>query len=130
MLILGFDFGMKKIGIATGQTITRTATPLCQLKTVDGVPNWEEMDKIFQEWQPKACVIGLPFNADGSDSPLVPRARSFARKLQKRYLNIECHFIDEHLTSFEARQLMKGTKATQVDATAAMLILESWLASS
>lgn len=127
MIILGFDFGMKKIGVATGQTITRTATPVCQLKAQDGVPNWNEMDALFKKWQPKICVIGLPFHADGSESLLVPKARSFGEKLKKRYASyhIECSFIDEHLTSFAARQLSK----TNIDATAAMIILESWLAS-
>lgn len=132
MIILGFDFGIKKIGVATGQTITRTATPLCQLKAQDGVPNWDEMDALFKQWHPKACIIGLPLHADGSESPLVPRAKAFGQKLKKRYIdyNIECYFIDEHLTSFEARQLSKNSnnKSNMIDATAAMIILESWLA--
>ena len=135
-IILGFDFGMKKIGVATGQTVTKTATPLCNLKAQDGVPNWDEMDLLFKTWEPTACVIGLPFNADGSESPLVPRARAFGRKLKNRYAQygIECHFIDEHLTSFEARQLInssegfnKNKKNIKLDSTAAMIILESWL---
>lgn len=126
MLLLGFDFGMKKIGVATGQSVTRTATALCHLKAMNGVPNWEEMDALFKEWQPKLCVIGLPFHADGGESPLVPRARAFARKLEKRYL-ISCHFVNEYLTSFEARQLAKGDKHALIDATAAKLILESFL---
>lgn len=130
MRVLGFDFGTKKIGVAVGHTVMHTASPLCQLKAQDGVPNWDEMDAVFKEWEPKLIVVGLPFHADGSESPLVPKARSFGKKLKKRYADygIECYFIDEHLTSFEARQLAKSNKKSLIDATAAMLILETWLA--
>jgi putative Holliday junction resolvase len=124
--ILGFDFGMKKIGVAAGQTVTKTASPLCQLKAQDGVPNWHEMDALFAEWEPKIVIIGLPLHADGSESELVPRAKSFGKKLQKRYPGIECHFVNEHLTSFEARQIA----SSNIDATAAMLIIKTWLASN
>lgn len=128
MIILGFDYGQKKIGVATGHTLTRTATPLCQIAAQKGIPHWYELDKLFEEWQPKIIVVGLPFNGDGTESLLVPKARDFGQILKKRYAHygIECHYVDEHLTSFEARQLTQET--TKIDATAAMLIVKTWLA--
>jgi len=134
MIVLGFDFGMKKIGVASGQTITRTATPLGLIKAHQGEPQWESLDPFFKEWEPKLCIIGLALHADGSESELALKARAFAAQLEARYQRyaIRCQFIDEHLTSFSARQIAKNktqklkNKHT-VDAMAAMLILESWL---
>lgn len=129
MRVLAFDFGMKKIGVASGHTVTHTAMPLCQLKAQNGIPNWAEVDALFKEWEPKIIVIGLPFHADGTDSPLVVQARAFGRKLLKRYGDgcLQCYFVNEHLTSFEAREIAKGHKKIRIDATAAMLILKTWL---
>lgn len=136
MIILGFDYGQKKIGVATGHTLTRTTTPLCQIAAQKGIPHWYEMDKLFQEWRPKIIVVGLPFHSDGTESPLVPKARIFGQTLEKRYAHYEltCHYVDEHLTSFEARQLVQvhktiKAKKPKVDAIAAMLIVEIWLSS-
>ena len=68
--VLCFDFGTKSIGLAIGQSITNTANPLTELKAKDGVPNWEQIKKIIDEWQPDLLLIGLPLNMDGSFSEL------------------------------------------------------------
>lgn len=127
-MILGFDFGTKKIGIALGQQVTQSASPLCQIKATNGEPDWQALEKIVQEWRPLAFVVGLPLNDDMSESPTSKKAKGFGEKLQKRF-NIEVHYVDEHLTSFEARLLSKDSKksSVSVDAVAAALILESWL---
>ena len=65
--LLGFDFGMKNIGIAVGQELTRTANPLTAIKARDGIPDWELIARLLQEWQPALLVVGLPLNMDGTE---------------------------------------------------------------
>ena len=76
--VLGFDVGTKSIGVAVGQQITSSATPLLSLKAVDGIPNWDEIAKLIQEWQPDLVVVGLPLNMDGTEQEMTHRARKFA----------------------------------------------------
>jgi putative Holliday junction resolvase len=123
---MGFDFGMGKIGIAVGQAITGSATPLTILKARDGVPNWQQVEQLINEWQPALLVVGLPLNMDGSDSEMSRLAEKFSRKLHGRF-NIPVDTMDERLTSFEAAQYAE--KDQLVDAIAARLILESWFKS-
>ena len=75
---LGFDFGSKKMGVATGQSFTGTASPQGIIKTKDGIPNWDEIDNLIEQWQPQMIVVGLPLNMDGSESELAQRATKFA----------------------------------------------------
>lgn len=121
--------------MAVGQTITRTASPLPELKARDGVPDWEELEKLLNEWKPGACVVGLPFNMDGSESEMSERARRFANRLHGRY-GLPVHLVDERLSSREAREIGRGNAAQMgkgfnerrhVDSVAAQVILESWL---
>ena len=65
--VLGFDYGTKSIGIAIGQAITGSANPLMSIKAVDGIPNWDDIGKLIQEWQPDLVVVGLPLNMDGTE---------------------------------------------------------------
>jgi len=129
--ILGFDFGTKRIGIAIGNTLTGTARPLTVLPTRDGAPDWEQIGKLVAEWQPGQLVVGLPLNMDGSESEMSTCARSFARKLAGR-LVLPVAVIDERLSSFEARNALLRTEQKRgqpaVDALAAALIVEAWLA--
>lgn len=124
--ILGFDFGLKKIGIATGQTITYTAKPLSIITAQNGIPDPDVITKLFAEWQPVACVVGLPFNADGSASDLVPKAKKFGNRLNANF-KVPVFFFDEHLSSHEARQVYNKKSKAPIDDVAAMIILESWL---
>ena len=75
--LLGFDFGTKSIGVATGQMITATAQPLDAIKANDGIPNWNIVEKVIKEWLPDLVIIGLPLNMDGTEQPITQRAKKF-----------------------------------------------------
>jgi putative Holliday junction resolvase len=127
--LLGFDYGLKQIGVASGQTLTSTASGLTILKAVDGIPDWIEVENLLDEWKPDLVVVGLPLNMDDSESVLSTRARKFARRLQGRFA-VEVEMVDERLTSREAKMLGReqGTQdLTKIDHLAASLILQSWL---
>jgi putative Holliday junction resolvase len=125
---LCFDFGSKRIGVAYGQSITGTAQALQTLAARDGIPDWQEIEKLVRQWQPSVFVVGLPFNMDDSESELLLRARKFGQRLEGR-LHKPCYGMDERLSSFEARgQLLRGEADASVDSLAARLILESWFA--
>ena len=127
-MIFGFDFGTKKIGIAKGQTVTQTASPLTTLKTIDGNPNWQEISKLINQWQPQAFVVGYALNEDQTESITAKKSKLFGDALSQRY-NRPVYYVDEYLTSFEARLLAKekSLDRNHLDAIAAMLILEAWL---
>lgn len=126
--LLGFDFGPKKIGLATGQTITATATPLTTLRAVNHQPDWQGIARQIDEWQPDALVVGLPLEMDGGECPITPRVRRFARQLQGRF-GLPVYLADERLTSREARERSQGRfkRLEELDAVAAKLILETWM---
>lgn len=126
---LGFDFGLRRIGVAFGQSLTGQARPLPVLKARDGIPDWQVLEKLVAEWRPDVFVVGMPWNMDDSESELLQRSRKFANRLNGR-LHRPCYGIDERLSSFEARgRLMRGEAEGQLDGLAAALILESWFAS-
>lgn len=129
-VLLGFDFGIKRIGIAVGQELTRTARELETLTSPDGGPDWNGISRLIEQWHPDALVVGLPLNADGSDHEVTRLARRFGNRLKGRY-NLPVFTIDERLSSVEAeRQLAEGGRFDKedVDKLAARIILESWLA--
>jgi len=131
--LLAFDYGTRNIGVASGQTITHSATELPPLKAKDGVPDWSHIEKIIAEWKPDLVLVGLPLNMDGTESELSTRARKFANRLHGRF-GVKIEMKDERLTSFEAKgEVMsrggsRDYKNNPVDSIAARLILESWLA--
>lgn len=100
--VLGFDFGTKSIGVAVGQQITASATPLLSIKAVDGIPNWEEIAKLIQEWQPDLVVVGLPLNMDGTEQEMTHRARKFANRLNAKF-GVKIFTQDERLTTTDAK---------------------------
>ncbi|MBL6690080.1 MAG: Holliday junction resolvase RuvX [Pseudomonadales bacterium] len=122
--IMGFDFGTTKIGVAIGQKITGTATPIAIVPAKDGIPDWSILDKLMKEWQPEVFVVGLPINMDGTESDMSLAAQKFSRRLNGRYQKT-AHLMDERLSTFEAKSF---DDPDQLDAIAAKLILESWLA--
>lgn len=128
--VLGFDFGTRKIGVASGQTTTRTAGPVAIIPARDGIPDWVQVERLIAEWQPQRLVVGLPLNMDGSESELSARARKFGNRLNARS-RLPVEMWDERLTSREARELAResgrGDERAQVDAVAAALMLEGWL---
>jgi len=131
-LVLGFDYGTQKIGVAVGQVITGGARELCVIKASDGVPNWQTIEQLLSEWRPDALIVGLPLNMDGSPSELSGRAEKFARRLHGRF-NLPVHLHDERLSSFAARGERLGQSPSRksrdkpIDALAAALIVEGFL---
>ncbi|HUH38562.1 MAG TPA: Holliday junction resolvase RuvX [Spongiibacteraceae bacterium] len=128
---LAFDYGLKFIGVAHGQSLTGTAAALPPIAARDGVPDWTVVEKLLAEWRPQRVVVGLPLNMDGSESPMSERARKFAQRLHGRF-GVPVALVDERLSSFEARgqilaQGSRDFRARQVDGRAAVVILESWL---
>lgn len=130
---LCFDFGYKKIGMAVGQTITATASPLQTIRSINQSPNWEKISKLIQEWQPTGLVVGISRQADGSDNAITPRMLKFCRQLEGRY-QLPVYQQDETLSTFEAKQLLFDELSVNVgklwevqDQLAAQLILQSWL---
>lgn len=130
---LGFDFGNKKIGIAVGQLITKTASSLATIRSVKQVPNWEKIASLIKEWQPQGLVVGVSRQANGNDNPITPSMLKFCRQLNGRF-NLPVFQIDEALSTFEAKQMLyddiqvNASKLWAVqDQLAAQLILQSWL---
>jgi putative Holliday junction resolvase len=123
--LLGFDFGRQRIGVATGQTITGTATALTTLPSRDGRPDWDSIGDLIRNWRPDALVVGLPLHADGSDSDVTTAARRFIRQLEGRY-RLPVYAMDERLSSHTAAGL-HDTQRSGVDAAAARIILQDWL---
>lgn len=129
--VIAFDFGTNSIGCAVGQSITGTAQGLSAFKARDGIPKWEEIGKLLQEWKPDILVVGLPLNMDGTEQPLTQRARKFANRLNGRF-NLPVELQDERLTTVEAKAEIfsrggyKALKKDKVDSISACLILESW----
>lgn len=126
MQILAFDFGTKKIGVAVGQTITKSSSPLAVVFNKDNRVNWDQILEIINEWQPQLMLIGKPLNMDGTDSDMMKEVDIFFKKL-KKITNIPCEYVDERLTSFEARQNLIELKTDLVDAQAAKILIDNWL---
>lgn len=130
-MIMSFDFGTQKMGMAVGQSLIASAHPLALFPMRDGIPNWDELTKIIQQYQPQLFLVGLPLNMDESESELSKRARKFARRLRHQ-TNIETLMVDERLTTREARdelehyQAQGRGKKIAADSIAAALLLESW----
>ncbi len=130
--LLGFDFGMKRIGVAVGQTLTRTANPLTNLYAQNGVPDWQQVTDLISDWHPHALIVGKPLNMDGTTQPLTKAAQSFAKNLQERY-HLPVYEMDERLSSVAARNEVftkGGYRALQkksVDCVAAQIILLDWM---
>ena len=118
---LAFDFGTQRVGVATGNTVTRTAQPLRTVADAS-TARFDTIAKLIAEWQPDALVVGVPFHPDGAPHDNTERARRFARQLQGRF-QLPVHEVDERYTTTEAR----ASGAADVDATSAAIILEQFL---
>jgi putative Holliday junction resolvase len=134
--VLSFDYGLRRIGVAVGNTLTGTAEALATVAAQDGRPDWPALDRLIADWRPAAIVAGVPYNARGGETRLATAALRFADELGDRY-GIEVYRVDERLTSREAedsfRELRRsGAKAKRVrrgeiDREAARLLLLQWL---
>ena len=146
-IIIGLHYSKRKIGVATGQSLTNTASPLTTIINGDqGQINWPQLDEIISQWKPVAIVLGLPLNMDGTEQDTTIAVRKFAQLLKKRY-DITIHLMDERLSSREASHILgydgitsprrnskagkkvkkNARKGNDIDSVAAQLILQSWL---
>ncbi|SFB80974.1 Holliday junction resolvase RuvX [Pseudoalteromonas denitrificans] len=132
--VLGFDFGTKSIGMAIGQEVTGSATPLRAIKAQDGIPNWDEIKKIVDEWLPDLIVVGLPLNMDGTNQEVTFQAKKFANRLHNKH-SLPVETQDERLTTADAKAQLfeqggyKNLKKGNIDNMSAKLILESFFES-
>lgn len=131
--VLGFDFGLKRIGVAVGQRFTGTASPLATLQAQDGSPRWDLVEALIEQWHPDALIVGLPLQIDGSEQAITPAAKRFMNRLSGRY-QLPVFMVDERFSSLaaesEIRQLSGAGKNANisVDSVAAKLIVEQWFA--
>ena len=136
LTLLGFDFGARRIGVAVGNTVSMSAREVGVLDVRESGPDWEALDRWIREWRPARLVVGDPATLDGAEQPIRKRARAFARELGRRY-QLPVEQVDERTSSIEAAQrfaagrasgLRKRHQAAPLDALAAVIILERWLA--
>ena len=134
-IVLAFDFGLRRIGVACGDTVSRTAAPLEAVPAKQGVPRWQAIAALLREWQPSLFVVGLPYSVDGSESSMTRGARGFAAELALRH-QLQTVLVDERYSSREAETRLKSAREsglrrrriakTDIDAAAACVILERW----
>ena len=120
---LAFDYGLKRTGVASGNTISRTASPQATIKA-EGDARFVQIAARIQEWQPNALVVGVPYHPDGAAHDNTARALKFARQLRGRF-NLPVHEVDERYSTTEAHSFV----AKDADAASACIILEQFLRS-
>lgn len=137
--VLAFDFGTKRIGVATGETVLGSAHPLTVIEAESNDERFAAIARLVAEWQPEQLVVGLPTHADGTPHEMTRLAQKFAERLQRRY-QLPVSFADERLTSLDAESRLReagkkfggrNSKSTKplLDAVAAQLILQTWFES-
>lgn len=132
-LVLAFDYGTRRIGVAVGNELLKSARELPALSARDGIPDWLQVTRLLEEWQPGLLVVGLPLHMDGSESDMSIRARKFANRLHGRY-GKPFEMVDERGSTREAKHIAHQSghsgnyRQQSVDGIAAELILESWFA--
>lgn len=133
---LGFDYGLRRIGIAIGSRDTDAARPLATASNHARGPDWPAIDRAVRDWTPAALVVGVPYNADGSAHAVTDAATGFAAELQARY-QLPVHTVDERYSSLAAGDELverrrrgdhRRVRREDVDAAAAAVILTGWLA--
>jgi putative holliday junction resolvase len=134
-LVLALDFGFKRIGVASGDTLTRSARPRTTISNGLNGPEWAALDRVLADTRPTRIVVGEPYNADGSVSALTEAARRFATELAQR-TRLPVDLVDERWSSMDAEERLRGARASgerrrrvtkeEVDAAAAAVILERW----
>jgi putative Holliday junction resolvase len=134
--VLAFDFGHKRIGIASGDTLTATAAPRPAVAVHQSGPDWDAIAREVRMLSPRLLVVGAPYNADGSPGTLAPAARRFAAELERRF-GLPVNMVDERWSSLEASAALKAQRSSgerkrrvrkeDIDSAAAAVILERWL---
>ncbi len=131
--ILAFDFGLNHIGVATGNTTTKTCSPQKSINAKDGIPDAQSLERLVREWIPSVFVVGLPLNMDGTEQEMTFKARKFGNRLKEKFKK-EVVFIDERLSSASAKEEIferGGFKALAkdkgaIDSLSAVTILEQY----
>jgi putative Holliday junction resolvase len=133
--VLAFDFGLRRIGIASGDTVTRTAAPRAAVQASEAGPDWSAIEREVRALSPGLLVVGAPYNDDGSEGALAAAARRFAAELERRFA-LPVHLVDERFSSLEASAALKAQRASgqrrrrlkraDVDSAAAAVILGRW----
>jgi len=130
--VLGFDYGNKRIGLATGQTITNSASPCITINQIDGNPDWHAIDTEIQQWKPDALIVGMPYHIDGSENKMTVTVRHFCYELEKRF-NLPVFEVNEALSSQQAEEILKQSikinkqNKHEIDRMAAAIIVQRWL---
>jgi putative Holliday junction resolvase len=130
--VLGFDYGARRIGIATGQTITRTATAITTLNAVHNSPDWAGIQQLIEQWNPDALIVGMPYFTDGTESEMTKTVQRFCNELEKRFSKPVIS-INETLSSYEAEETLKKNmkiskhNKQEIDKMAAAIIVQNWL---
>ena len=128
-LVLGFDFGTQNLGVAVGNCLTETAQPLTILKITHNQPRWEEIEKLLQEWQPNAFIVGMPYTRDGTVTEHQKIIKKFINRLHGRF-GLPVFVVNEAYSSQESERYIKPSqrhKKGQLDAISAAIIVERWL---
>lgn len=134
-VIIAFDFGLKRTGVAIGNTLTGSATPECTLLSKNNQPDWDGITQLFKDWSPTQAVVGMPIELDGSETPLTKAVQRFCNQIEGRY-NIDVDQENEQFTSIEAARRLKQLRQSgrkkkvtkdEVDKIAAAIILENWM---
>ncbi len=131
--MLGFDFGTRRIGVAVGNELLASARELDPLAARDGIPDWQQVARLMEEWQPDLFVVGLPLTADGEEQLMSTRARKFGKRLFGRF-GVPCEMVDERGSTGEAKVIARerghrgSWKDDGVDGISAVLIVERWFA--
>jgi putative holliday junction resolvase len=134
--VIAFDFGLRRIGIAAGDTLTRSASPRPAVSVGAQGPDWSAIGREVAALTPKLLVLGAPYNVDGSAGELTAAAERFAAELKRRYA-LPVERVDERYSSIEASATLKSQRASgqrgrirreHIDSAAAAVILERWLA--
>lgn len=134
--VLGFDVGSRRIGVAVGSAFGHGARALAVIDVHGEQIDWQAIDRLHKEWRPDGMIVGDPMTLDGGDQPARVRAHAFARELRGRY-RVPVVLVDERASSIEAAQRFaldraegrrKRRDAAALDAVAAAVIVERWLA--
>jgi len=135
-IVLGFDYGARRIGVAAGDTLTDGARPLGVVPAASGIPDWTALTRYVRDWGPQVLVVGVPYNMDGTPGQLTDAALEFAAELARRF-PLEVVTVDERLSSREAEDILRGQRASgartrrvrhgDVDSAAACVLVEQWL---
>lgn len=128
-IVLGFDFGTKNLGVAVGNLLTETAQPITILKVTNNQPNWDDIQKLINEWQPDAFIVGAPYTQDGTETEHLKIIRKFMNRLHGRF-GLAVFEVDESYTSAMSEQFIRPSnrgKKGSLDAISAAIIVERWL---